>query len=146
LCIKVFANKFTVYVQTYDSTAHSTVTGQTQSIKSLSGKGVNNLTILSSTDSRPPGCVVYAISASAAVFLHVKGRVDLDGEISKASKKLEKTVAGIEKQKKLIEDPQYQSKASADLQEVEKRKLVDLEVEKRGFEETIGQFERLKVE
>lgn len=86
------------------------------------------------------------MSASAAVFLHVKGRVDLDGEIAKASKKLEKTAAGIERQKKIIDDPKYQEKASIELQEIEKKKLADLEAEQRGFEETISQFERLKME
>jgi len=78
--------------------------------------------------------------------LHVKGRVDLDGEIAKANKKLEKTLAGIEKQKKILDDPKYQEKASLELQEVEKKKLGDLEVEQRGFEETIRQFETLKLE
>lgn len=90
--------------------------------------------------------MVYAVSASAAVFLHVKDRVDLDGEIAKANKKLEKTLAGIDKQKKIIDDPKYQEKASLELQEAEKKKLVDLEVEQRGFEETIKQFETLKME
>jgi valyl-tRNA synthetase len=33
-----------------------------------------------------------------------------------------------------------------ELQEVEKRRLADLETEKRGFEETIRQFEGLKLE
>lgn len=78
--------------------------------------------------------------------MHVKGRVDLDGEIAKANKKLEKTIAGIEKQKKILDDPTYQKKASLELQEVEKKKLEDLEVEQRGFEETIKQFETLKLE
>jgi hypothetical protein len=32
------------------------------------------------------------------------------------------------------------------LQEVEKNKLRDLESEMKGFEETIGQFENLKLE
>jgi valyl-tRNA synthetase len=117
-----------------------------QSIKSLSGKGVSSLTILSATDSRPPGCVVFAVSSAAAVFLHVKGRVDIDAEIQKAAKKLEKTKTGIEKQKKILADPAYQQKASEELQEVERKKLGDFETEQRGFEETIKQFETLKLE
>lgn len=102
--------------------------------------------VLSATNSRPHGCVVFAVSASAAVFLHVKGRVDIDGEIQKASKKLEKTRAGIDRQKKILDDPAYKEKVSAELQEVERNKLADLETEKRGFEETIKQFETLNLE
>lgn len=117
-----------------------------QSIKSLSGKGVSSISILSATDARPLGCVVFSVSSSAAVFLHVKGRVDIDAEIQKAVKKLEKTKVGLEKQKKILSDPLYQQKASEELQEVERKKLADFEVEQRGFEETIKQFEALKLE
>lgn len=89
---------------------------------------------------------MFSVSSAAAVFLHVKGRVDIDGEIVKASKKLDKTKAGIEKQKKILDDPAYKEKVSPELQEVERRKLGDLETEKNGFEETIKQFETLKLE
>jgi valyl-tRNA synthetase len=140
------SNYFTVYIQTYDSTSHHTVTAQTQSITSLCGKLVSTLSILSTSDPRPAGCVVFSVSASAAVFLYVKDRVDIDAEISKASKKLEKTQAGIDKQRKILDDPAYKEKVSMEVQEVEKRRLADLETEKRGFEETIRQFEGLKLE
>ena len=117
-----------------------------QSIKSLSGKGVSSISILSSADSRPSGCVAFSVSAAAAVFLHVKGRVDIDGEISKANKKLEKTKAGIEKQKKILKGPGFQEKASKELKEVEEGRLRDLETERGAFEQTIKQFETLKME
>lgn len=90
--------------------------------------------------------MVFAVSSSAAVFLHVKGRVDIDGEIEKASKKLDKTRIGIERQRKILDDPAYKEKVSEELQEVERKKLADLESEKNGFEETIKQFEVLKLE
>jgi valyl-tRNA synthetase len=86
------------------------------------------------------------VSASAAVFLHVKGRVDIDGEIQKASKKLEKTLALIDKQNKILGDPAYTQRVSQELQETEKKKLADLEKERNAFEETIKQFEALKLE
>lgn len=140
------ANKSLVYVQTTDATSHSTVTAQIQSIKSLSGKGVSSIDILSTTDSRPAGCVVFSVSSTAAVFLHVKGRVDIDGEIAKAAKKLDKTKVGIEKQKKILNDEGYKEKVSKELQEVELKKLADLETEANAFEETIKQFEVLKME
>ena len=64
----------------------------------------------------------------------------------KASKKLEKTKQGIERQKKILSDKDYQEKVSKELQEVEINKLKDLETERNAFEETIKQFEQLKME
>ncbi|RDW73974.1 Valyl-tRNA synthetase [Coleophoma crateriformis] len=135
-----------VFIHTYDGTAHETATAQLQSIKSLSGKGISSLSVLSPTDARPSGCVIFSVSSAAAVFLHVKGRVDIEAEISKAIKKLEKTKMTLEKQKKIVEDPVYQEKANLQLQATDKQKLTDLETEKRGFEETLKQFETLKLE
>jgi valyl-tRNA synthetase len=122
------------------------VTSQTQSIRSLCGKGISAFTILGSSEPRPTGCVAFPVSSAASVFLHVKGRVDIDGEISQAVKKLERTRAGIERQRKILDNPNYKDKVKPELQEVEKRKLSDLEMEHMEFEITIKQFEALKAE
>ncbi|KAI0843014.1 tRNA synthetases class I-domain-containing protein [Hypoxylon sp. FL0890] len=135
-----------VFIQTYDETAHQTAVDQVQSIKSLSGKGINSIEVIDSSHPRPAGCVAFPVSSSAAVFLHVKGRVDIDDEINKASKKLEKTRGAIAKQQKLVNDPGYQQKVAAALQEADRKKLADLESEAKGFEGTIKQFEALKLE
>ncbi|KAK7907877.1 tRNA synthetases class I-domain-containing protein [Apiospora marii] len=135
-----------VYIQTYDETAHKTVADQLASIKSLSGKGVTSVDIVPGTDSRPAGSVAFPVSSAAAVFLHVKGRVDLDAEIDKANKKLERTRQSIAKQQKLLADPKYIEKTPQNLQEDAKRKLGDFESEAKGFEGTIKQFEDLKLE
>ncbi|KAI0890620.1 tRNA synthetases class I-domain-containing protein [Annulohypoxylon maeteangense] len=135
-----------VFIQTYDETAHETAVEQVQSIKSLGGKAVTDIEVIPGSQARPAGCVAFPVSSSAAVFLHVKGRVDIDDEISKANKKLEKTRLAIAKQSKLLSDPGYQQKVSADIQEVEKKRLADFESEAKGFEGTIKQFEALKLE
>jgi valyl-tRNA synthetase len=80
------------------------------------------------------------------VYLRVTGRVDIDNEIAKANKKLQRTRQGVEKQRKILDDPDYKAKVSEALQEVERTRLADLEAEQRGFEETIKQFEQLKLE
>jgi valyl-tRNA synthetase len=134
-----------IFIQAHTPTAGSTTTSQIQSIKSLCGKGVT-LNILSSSEARPSGCVLHTVSAEASVFLHVKGRVDIDAEISKASKKLDKVKSSIAKQKKTLEDPQYLEKTTEKLQEVEQNKLTELEAEERGFVGTIEQFEAMKLE
>jgi valyl-tRNA synthetase len=102
--------------------------------------------VIPGSQSRPAGCVAFPVSSAAAVFLEVKGRVDIDNEISKATKKLEKTRAAITKQQKLIADPGYQEKVAEALQEADRKKLTDLESEAKGFEGTIKQFEDLKLE
>lgn len=135
-----------MYVQAFDSTSHATVTAQTPSIKSLYGKGVSAVSVLSASEPRPVGCVVFPVSTKANVYLRVTGRVDIDNEIAKANKKLEKTRAGVQKQRKILDDPTYKTKVPEALQEQEKRRLADLESEQRGFEETIKQFEQLKLE
>lgn len=135
-----------MYVQTYDDRSYKTAGAELASIKSLSGKGVSSIEVYSKDQEKPAGCVVFAVSSSAAVFLHVKGRVDVDAEIKKAQVKLQKASEGATKQKKILADPNYKQKVSAELQEVEKRKLADLESEIRNYEETIEHFETLKLE
>ncbi|KAI9680110.1 MAG: hypothetical protein M1817_005127 [Caeruleum heppii] len=135
-----------VYVQTYDDEALQIAREQVHSIKSLCGKGVASIEVLSKEDARPAGCVVFAVSSSAAVYLHVKGRVDIDAEISKAQGKLQKASDGASRQQKILNDPGYQQKVAQDLQEAEKKKLADLEVEMRNLEDSMQQFERLKME
>lgn len=133
-------------MQAFDETSHGTVTSQIQPVKSLCGKSVSALHILSASDARPAGCVLFPVSAAAVVYLRVTGRVDIDAEIAKAGKKLERTQMGVQKQRKILEDPTYQAKVGEALQAVERKKLADLEAEQRGFEETISQFEGLKLE
>ena len=61
-----------VFVQAYDDTSLATTRAQIQSIRALTGKGVASIEVLSLQDDKPTGCVVFAVSSSAAVFLHVK--------------------------------------------------------------------------
>ncbi|KAG9243680.1 tRNA synthetases class I-domain-containing protein [Calycina marina] len=132
-----------VFVQTYTPTAQETVTAQIQSIRSLSGKGIASMSILTATDSRPSGCVAFSISTDAAVFVHVKGRVDIDHEITKATIKLDKTKLAIEKQLKILNDESYKEKVSKEVQQAEESRLKDLEIQRKALEETITQFEAL---
>ena len=75
----------TIYIQPSDPDSSSTCTAQLASIKSLGGKAMlhGSLTILPTEDPKPSGCVVQAVGASAAVYLLVKGMIDIDAEIKK---------------------------------------------------------------
>lgn len=89
---------------------------------------------------------MFPCGSTAAVFLHVKGRVDIDAEIAKAQKKLDRASGQIDRQKKVLNDPKYQEKVTAELQATEKKRLADMESEAEGFKATIKQFEDLKLE
>jgi valyl-tRNA synthetase len=52
----------------------------------------------------------------------------------------------IERQHKILGVEGYKEKVSQELQDVELGKLADLETERKAFEETIKQFEDLKME
>lgn len=119
---------------------------QVTSIKSLSGKGVKSLELLGPEAARPAGCVAYPVSTSASVFVHVKGRVDLDAEIVKAKKKLEKAQSSFQKQEKILSDASYLEKVSAAVRETDEKKFADAKQEVQSYEETIKQFEQLKLE
>ena len=135
-----------LYIQLFDETAYKTCQEQLQSIRSLSGKGVADISLLKGADNKPAGCVPSAVSSAATVFLVVKGRVDIDNEIEKAQKKLEKAAEAVKKQKKILSDEAYKTKVSKELQEVEQRKLEDAEAEVREMEISMQQFQALKLE
>lgn len=62
-----------------------------------------SISILSATDSKPAGCIVQSVSASAATYLLVKGRRDVDAEIKEGGKeKLAVAQDGLEKKRKMV--------------------------------------------
>jgi valyl-tRNA synthetase len=135
-----------ISIQCQNTASHKTVSEEKSSIRSLSGKGAMTIEILSPEHPRPAGCVAFPVSSAVSVFIHVKGRVNLDEEIGKATKKLEKARAAVQKQRKLVNDPAYAEKVAVATQDADRKKLVDLESEEKSLETTIEQFERLKVE
>lgn len=135
-----------VTIQAYNPTSLKTVEEQVTSIKTLSGKGVNNIEVLGPDAACPAGSVAYPVGTAAAVFLYVKGRVDMDAEISKAKKKLDKASSAVKRQEKTFSDAGYQEKVSAEVREADQAKLADAKQEVKSYEETIKQFEQLKLE
>ena len=133
-------------IQAYNPTSLKTVQDQVSSIKSLAGKGVSNIEILGPDAARPSGSVAYPVGTAASVFLYVKGRVDMDAEIAKAQKKLDKATAAVKRQEKTLSDPIYKEKVSPEVQEADQAKLADAKQEAKSYEETIKQFEQLKLE
>lgn len=136
----------TVVIQAYNDTALQTCTKEITSITSLTGKAVRKIDVIGPDAPRPAGCVAYSVSTAAAVFLHVKGRVDMDAEIAKAQKRVDKANQNIQRQEKLLADASYKEKASEAVRESDEKKLADSKQEVINYEATIKQFEQLKLE
>ncbi|KAK4161186.1 mitochondrial valine--tRNA ligase [Cladorrhinum sp. PSN259] len=139
-------DKARIFIHAHNETSHKTVSEEKSSIQSLSGKFATEIDILSPTDARPAGCVSFPVSSAVSVLIHVADRIDFDEEIAKATKKLEKARVAVQKQQKLINDPEYLEKANVVTQDADKSKLADLESESSGLEATIEQFKQLKLE
>jgi valyl-tRNA synthetase len=135
-----------VILQAHDDEALATLVAEEASIKTLCGKGVEQIEIVRPGEARPAGCVAYPVSSALAVFLYVRGRVDMDAEIGKAAKKLDKVRAALDKQRRAVADDTYLEKATANVQQADRLRITSLEAEARTFEGTIEQFERLKLE
>ena len=131
--------------------ALETCNTQQTSIRSLGGKPMTgssaSLSIFSNDDPKftPTGCVVQAVNAEAAVYLQIKGRVDIDAEIAKAKSRLWKANEAIEKVRK-IRDGDGWSKMKTEAQESEEKKLEDAMKEAELLGGSVTQFERLKLE
>ncbi|KAH8733022.1 valyl-tRNA synthetase-like protein [Phaeosphaeriaceae sp. PMI808] len=135
------------YIQSLDDTAHTILSSPTSlpSIRSLAGKTVGDISILAPSDPAPTGCAVYTIGSAATAYLDVKGRIEMDKEISKAQERLSKASELIERQKKIM-DKEWEGKVSDVVKELERSKLRDAETEARNWQASIEQFERLKLE
>ena len=138
-----------VYIKPHTDTVLSTCKDQLSSIKTLGGKATygssSSITILSPSDADPSGCIPQAIGSSAAVFLVVKGRVDIDREINKARERRDKTNETIKKQQKIIHGDGW-TRMKDEAQKVEKRRLEDAQSEMTLLDRSIEQFQRLKFE
>jgi valyl-tRNA synthetase len=137
----------TTFIKPLEESAQSILQISTSkpSIISLAGKAISDTTILSPSDPIPTGCAVYTVGASATVFLDVRGRIDIEKEITKAKDRLKKADEVVGKQKKLM-DSEWEEKVSGAVKEQEREKLKAAEVEARNWEASIEQFEKLKLD
>ncbi|MCJ1478726.1 hypothetical protein MMC13_007410 [Lambiella insularis] len=136
----------TLHIQLSSATALATCTEQLASIRSLSGKAAHAIAVLKPHDARPSGCVPFAVNAAATVFLLVKGRINIDQEIEKARRKLERAGEVVKKQEGILRDENYVRKVGEEHKEVERRKLRDAEKEVEEMQRAVEEFELLKVE
>lgn len=135
-----------IIVQTYDPTSYKTISDELAIVKSLGGKNLGELSVKGPDDlARPTGCVVAAVSAEAAVYLHVSKEVALEQE-EKAKESLERSCDAVRRQQTLVNGAGWKEKAKPEVREAEEKKLKDAESESARLEEQIREFERLRLE
>ena len=135
-----------LHVNLSDPAAHRTCTAELPSIRSLAGKGVESISVLDLNGPKPAGCIPFVVSSTTTVLLLVKGHVDLDQEIARAQRKMERAAEALKRLRRTVADEAWRAKASAEVQELERRKLGDAEAEVREMEASVAMFERLKLE
>jgi valyl-tRNA synthetase len=136
-----------IIIQTYSESALSSVTEQQTSLKSLGGKYCGDIGILppSKGATPPAGCALESISAEAAVYLKIVGRIDLGEEMKKRENNLEEAKSKVEKSKKTMAGVGWE-KASQVTREKEQEKLEDASKEVERLTEAMKDLERLKLE
>ncbi|MCJ1272728.1 hypothetical protein MMC21_000515 [Puttea exsequens] len=144
--IKEHAN---VYIQLFDPRSLDIAREQEPAIKALGSKAMAgphaSLSFLAAHESKPSGCVAQTISASAAAYLSVKGRLDVEREIEKAKERLGRANEGVKKQKRVLEGLEGVGKVGWVL-ENERRKGEDGRAEVKVLEGVLGELEALKLE
>ena len=135
-----------LYIQLFDETSLATCSQQLSSVRSLSGKSVTTINLLSASDPKPVGCVPGPVSSSATVFLLVKGRIDIDAEIKKAQEKLTRAAEMVKKHQGFLNDEAYCKNVPEDVLEAQRQRLRNAEAEVREMEGSVQQFETLKLE
>ncbi|KAJ4372269.1 hypothetical protein N0V83_004043 [Neocucurbitaria cava] len=135
------------FVQSLNDTTHATLSSPTSlpSLRSLAGKTVSDIKILSPSDPAPTGCAVYTVGSSATAYLDVKGRIEIEKEITKAQDRLLKANDTITRQKKIM-DKEWEEKVSDVVKDQEREKLKTAELEAKNWQASIEQFQSLKLE
>ncbi|KAK2745054.1 valine--tRNA ligase [Onygenales sp. PD_40] len=137
--------KSDIKIQTYDPTSYKTISDEVTSIKSLGGKYVGDISVLSPENTTPPaGCVLSVVGAEAAVYLQVSNEVRLEQE-EKAKAALAKALDVVKRQQGIMGSAGWKEKVKVEVREMEEKKLRDAESEAARLEEHIKGLENLKI-
>ena len=99
-----------------------------------------------STYLRPGSRVLAVLAAVATLLAACGGTSSSTGTGAGSTTFYAQAQANIQKQEKILKDPSYVEKVSAAVQEGDQKRLADAKQELQSFEETIKQFETLKLE
>ncbi|EJS43676.1 vas1p [Saccharomyces arboricola H-6] len=133
-----------VFIESNHEEYFKTANDQKDSIVSLI-KAIDEVTVVHETSEIPEGCVLKSVNPEVNVHLLVKGHVDIDAEIAKVQKKLEKANKSKNGIEQTINSKDYESKANEQAKEANKTKLDNTVAEIDGLEATIENLKRLKL-
>lgn len=133
-----------VFVESNHEEYFKTAEDQKDSIVSLI-KAIDEVTVVRDASEIPEGCVLQSVNPEVNVHLLVKGHVDIDAEIAKVQKKLEKAKKSKNGIEQTINSKDYETKANAQAKEANKSKLDNTVAEIEGLEATIENLKRLKL-
>lgn len=133
-----------VYIEALNDETFSIATVQQALIVSLI-KGVNKVTVVKNAADVPSGCGAGAVNSSVNVHVLVKGQIDIDEQISKISKKLEKATKSKENTEKLVNAKDFSQKASQEVQKATLERFENLKADIEILESTIASLEKLKL-
>jgi valyl-tRNA synthetase len=135
------------YVQAPDNGAiFNVLKAELGSIRSLSGKGLASINVISKSDPNPRRSYCYGAASNTTVWLEMQGDVDIDEEVKKVQAKMKKASDSAAKQQKLVSADDFQSKVSPAVQEIEKEKLEEMHAQIRNYEKSIEMFYTLKLD
>lgn len=117
---------------------------QKDSIVSLI-KAIKEVDVVKSASEVPEGCVLGSVTPETNVHVLVKGQVDLDAEIAKVHKKLEKATHFKKNLEKAVSVKDYEVKVKQEVQEQNKTKLENYAAEIEGYEATIANLKKLQI-
>ena len=133
-----------VYVESNQEDSFQTALSQKDSIVSMI-KSIDEVAVARTQAEIPEGCVLKYVNPDVSVHLLVKGHVDIDAEIVKVQKKLEKSLKAQQGIENTMNSKDYESKANEQAKEANKDKLEHAIAEIEGLNATIKNLERLKL-
>ncbi|KAH7909011.1 tRNA synthetases class I-domain-containing protein [Hygrophoropsis aurantiaca] len=107
-------------------------------------KGCKSAKIVRAVQEVPAGCGSAVVSSTIAVYVLVRGLVDLDAEIAKCTKKLDLVTLSLDKVLKVMSQPDYEVTIPAAVQASNTEKKETLEAEKSTLEMSREMFSKLK--
>ncbi|AET37493.1 valine--tRNA ligase Ecym_1250 [Eremothecium cymbalariae DBVPG len=134
-----------VYIEVLgNSELHNSVQSQVASIVSLI-KAIDEVTVVQDVINIPQGCVLQSVNPEVNVHVLVKGQIDIDSEVNKVSKRLDKVKKTRESLEKLMSSKDYEAKANEQVKLSNKDRLESTVAEMETLEATISNLEKLKL-
>lgn len=133
-----------VFIEANSEELFKIADAQKDSIVSLI-KSVDSVSVFGNAKDIPSGCVLSSAIPNVNVHLLVKGMIDIEKELSKWQKKMDKVQGSLKNLEKVMNAPDYEAKASDVAKAKNQENLEKTLAEIEGFEATISNLEKLKL-